>query len=375
MNYNAFFLVALSWLSGLLAEVTVLKQVQVVYDTSPNIRIRGSGFDVVDYKIKLGLGVRGLPPLVTGKDFLVTLDENGDGLMLKLLSTKKWVDLTGLVAPVSLILSSVTFDGSEINLLHEPVTIASVLSVPTVKENPEYLIHSSASDELRIDGIGFIGAIKVDIYFDPPLVKEVAYEDMSAYPLTENQVILRLRRGYTWRELLGPLKVIGVDTGAGAVRVNGDHGVVVAQVVTDINVALSTANTQLTNNNKPQNAPAPGASVPAGVRGAGSDFLNDLVEKKKTVNQAQEQLRAVMESYELKLLDKELALKAREEQLQAKEQQLLEKEAAFRVQKLQLQERIQTLELQLKQQPQIPAREQEQQLQERLRALAKQLQD
>lgn len=89
MNYNAFFLVALSWLSGLLAEVTVLKQVQVVYDTSPNIRIRGSGFDVVDYKIKLGLGVRGLPPLVTGKDFLVTLDENGDGLMLKLLSTKK----------------------------------------------------------------------------------------------------------------------------------------------------------------------------------------------------------------------------------------------------------------------------------------------
>ena len=257
-------------------------------------------------------------------------------------------------------------------MLHKPVTIASVLSAPTVKENLEFVIHSSASDEIRIDGIGFIGARKVDIYFDPPLVKEVAYEDISPYPRTENQVVLRLRHGYKWRELLGPLKVIGVDTGAGAVRVNGEDGVVVAQVVTDINVALSTANTQLANNNKPHSAPAPRASVPAGV---GSDFLNDVAEKKKTANQAQEQLRAVMESYELQLLDKELSLKAREEQLQTKEQQLLEKEAAFRVQKLQLQERIQTLELQLKQQPQIPAREQEQQLQKRLRALAKQLQD
>lgn len=298
---------------------------------------------------------------------------DGQSNYVPLIFFKRWVDSTGFVAQVKLILSSVTFVGSENNLLPEPVTIASVFSTPTVKENLEFVIHSS--DELRIDGIGFIGANKVDIYFDPQQVKEVTYEDVSSYPLTKNQITLRLRHGYKWKESQGPLKVIGVDTGAGPVKVNGDHGVVVAQIVTDINVALSTANTQLANNNKPHSAPAPGASVPAGVRGAGSDFLNDLAEKKKTVNQAQEQLRAVMESYELKLLDKELALKAREEQSLAKEQQLLEKEAAFRVQKLQLQERIQTLELQLKQQPQIPAREQEQQLQERLRALAKQLQD
>lgn len=89
MNYNAFFLVALGWLSGLLAEVSVLRQVQHIYDTSPQVRIRGSGFDAGEKKIKLVLGVRGLSPLLTGKDYQVNLDQNGDGLILILLPDKK----------------------------------------------------------------------------------------------------------------------------------------------------------------------------------------------------------------------------------------------------------------------------------------------
>ena len=88
MILSALFLVALSCLSSLLAEVSVLKQVQVIYDTSPIIRIRGSGFDVSENKITLVLGVRGLPPL-TGKDYRVTIDENGDGLILMLLPNRK----------------------------------------------------------------------------------------------------------------------------------------------------------------------------------------------------------------------------------------------------------------------------------------------
>ncbi len=89
MNYSALLLIALSCLSSLLAEVTVLKQVQVIYDKSPKLRIRGSGFDVDEHKISLVLGAQGLPPLVMDKDYLVNVDEDGDGLILKLLSNRK----------------------------------------------------------------------------------------------------------------------------------------------------------------------------------------------------------------------------------------------------------------------------------------------
>ena len=78
MNYNALLLIALSCLSSLLAEVTVLKQVQVIYDKSPKLRIRGSGLDIDEHKISLVLGAQGLPPLVMDKDYLVNVDDEGD---------------------------------------------------------------------------------------------------------------------------------------------------------------------------------------------------------------------------------------------------------------------------------------------------------
>eukprot|EP00981_Chlorochromonas_danica_P012858 scaffold5492_cov219-Ochromonas_danica.AAC.1 len=46
----------------------------------------------------------------------------------------------------------------------------------------------------------------------------------------KNQIVLRLRHGYSWREEPGPLHVVGVDTGGGPVKVNGDEGVLIADV-------------------------------------------------------------------------------------------------------------------------------------------------
>eukprot|EP01032_Pedospumella_encystans_P020953 gene20953-23789_t len=88
MNFCALLLIALSCLSSLLAEVTVLKQAQVIYDKSPKLRIRGFGFNVDVHKISLVLGAKGLPPLVMDKDYLVNVDQDGDGLILKLLSNR-----------------------------------------------------------------------------------------------------------------------------------------------------------------------------------------------------------------------------------------------------------------------------------------------
>jgi hypothetical protein len=154
------------------------------------------------------------------------------------------------------------------NLLAEPVIVAQVLSTPTVIAT-YYRVFMSASKELRINGTGFIGARKVDLYFQPPLVKEVAYDDVTPYPLTENQVVLRLRHGYNWRDTPGPLLVTGVDTGGGVVNAKNYFGAQVANVLDDqdlIPVAVfPTANTQLIYHDQPDIAIVGQRFNPAGT--------------------------------------------------------------------------------------------------------------
>jgi hypothetical protein len=61
----------------------------------------------------------------------------------------------------------------------EPMIIANVLGTPTVSEN-QNVLYMSASNELRINGSGFMGAKKVDLYFKPPLF----VEDMKLFHLS-----------------------------------------------------------------------------------------------------------------------------------------------------------------------------------------------
>ena len=70
------------------SEVTVLKVVQTIYDRSPKLRIRGSGFDADEHSILLELGSSGSPSLRLDKDYLITKDD--DGLILKLLSARRY---------------------------------------------------------------------------------------------------------------------------------------------------------------------------------------------------------------------------------------------------------------------------------------------
>lgn len=134
----------------------------------------------------------------------------------------RWVDLTGRTPPVALILSGVRFSSNpDKNLLPDPVIVAQVLPTPTVAESSD-IIYTTATNELRINGTGFVGAKKVDLYFSPPLFKEIGYEVVSKFPLVTDQVVLRLRHGYKWREEPGPLMVIGVDTGGGGFLLHHD---------------------------------------------------------------------------------------------------------------------------------------------------------
>ena len=68
----SFILIAASWLIlNATAEVTVLKSVQTIYDKSPKLRIRGTGFDAPD-DILLDLAAVGEANLVLGKDYSVS---------------------------------------------------------------------------------------------------------------------------------------------------------------------------------------------------------------------------------------------------------------------------------------------------------------
>lgn len=225
-----FILIATSLILSAIAEVTVLRVVQTIYDKSPKLRIRGSGFDAPE-DLSLELAAAGEANLLAGKDYSITADDDGDGLILKLLENRKWVNMAGRDPPVGLILSKVALKSSPTkNLLREPMAIAQVLPTPNVYADDQRVIYQSATNELRINGTGFVGAKKVDLYFDPPLYVEVGYEIVSEFPLETDEVVLRLRHQYKWREEPGPLLVIGVDTGGGPVKTNGDDGVLVAQV-------------------------------------------------------------------------------------------------------------------------------------------------
>jgi hypothetical protein len=169
---------------------------------------------------------------------------------------ERWVNLEGRTPPVALILNGVKFASApDVNLLPEPVILANVLPTPTVNENLD-IIFSTATNELRINGTGFVGAKKVELFFNPPLFKSVGYEIVSTFPLVREQLVLRLRHEFKWRFEPGPLYVVGVDTGGGAVKLNGEDGVRVAEVQADLDIhgvtVESTATEQLVYNDDPK---------------------------------------------------------------------------------------------------------------------------
>ena len=68
-------------------EVTILSKVQTIYNKSPKLRIKGSGFDVDEHSILLELSAQNQPTLKVDKDYLISKDD--DGIILKLLSNRK----------------------------------------------------------------------------------------------------------------------------------------------------------------------------------------------------------------------------------------------------------------------------------------------
>ena len=84
---SLFWAVMLVALKTALAKVTISRAVQTIYDRSPRLRIKGSGFDADANDILITLGSQNQPPLKLGQDFMLIKDDQG--LILKLLSVRR----------------------------------------------------------------------------------------------------------------------------------------------------------------------------------------------------------------------------------------------------------------------------------------------
>lgn len=84
---NLIALISLVILGYVYSEVTILAQVQTIYDRAPKVRIKGAGFDADEHDISIEISAIGEEPLRMDKDFI--LSKGDDGIVLKLLTSRK----------------------------------------------------------------------------------------------------------------------------------------------------------------------------------------------------------------------------------------------------------------------------------------------
>lgn len=64
-------------------------QTKIIYDSTPTLRIRGAGFDADEHDIKIDISANGDEPLRMDQDFVLRKPEDNDGIILKLLTSRK----------------------------------------------------------------------------------------------------------------------------------------------------------------------------------------------------------------------------------------------------------------------------------------------
>lgn len=67
----------------------MVTKVQTLYDRSPKLRIKGTGFDADEDDIFLDISAVGEDTLKKDKDYIIDKDDGGDGIILKLLGKRR----------------------------------------------------------------------------------------------------------------------------------------------------------------------------------------------------------------------------------------------------------------------------------------------
>ena len=191
------------------------------------LRIQGKGFEGDGSNLKLGF----VPAMAADSYTVSSASESSVTIMLK--SGKSWPS-TGELGEVTMYLVSVMDSSNpDVNLLEEPVAVATILKTPSVVVHEDRLLYMTGSLKLLVNGSNF-RAKGTKFTFDPPLYEGVDYV-MTVKSRDVCQ--LSLKTGRRWRSdgVPGPLKLTRLDTGGGALRIDSKFGgVTVAEVQADL---------------------------------------------------------------------------------------------------------------------------------------------
>ena len=89
IKYQLLMTLCVIIITNIVGEITILKAVQTIYDQTPKLRIKGSGFDAAESDILLNIAASSQSYLMINIDFMLTKDEYDEGIILKLLPTKR----------------------------------------------------------------------------------------------------------------------------------------------------------------------------------------------------------------------------------------------------------------------------------------------
>ncbi|CAN0294216.1 unnamed protein product [Pylaiella littoralis] len=208
------------------ADITVQENESLrIYQSTNQIRIAGSGFEDVT-KVHFYEGLHEQEPTYA------ISDTKPDQLTLSLVEGSAWIKNPSSL-PVALLVGKIEASPGDVRFFDN---VLSGQKVATVFENPSIQasnikIRPGSTHELTIYGTGFNKVVPPVLDFDPPLASPVNFHVV-------NRTMIRLTLPATaadWTRAepyLGPLRIKGVDTGAGTVVF--DSPVMVTTVVPNV---------------------------------------------------------------------------------------------------------------------------------------------
>ena len=240
----------LTYINGL----TVDGGAKTIYGRSPKLKLSIKGLDTTVDSAAINLTLyyvddAGIQQYVRAlRQYTITKDvEKGQGIILNLLDGQTWAKMDENRAPVSLWLSKISY-GVDVNnpgpnqLASDPVIVARILKTPVVTSSiSPKVIYQTTTPQLTINGTGLVGAKSLKLYFTPSLFVDIDYGIAETqFPLKKDSFKISLRPNGKWcpnpkdgQTYPVKLTLNGIDTGAGPVKVGGDAGVVIANVMPD----------------------------------------------------------------------------------------------------------------------------------------------
>jgi hypothetical protein len=229
-------------------ELIVNIKKQAIFRTSENLlplEIEGlEDVEVDDIFLKLVLSEE--KPLLRNKQYFLKRKEGTKQLAVQFSLRQNW---PSKLEEEVVSITEIRIRGKETsspNFLPVPIQFTRLLEMPHFIPNYKDLYLYENAPELRIHFSSAATLKEWNLIFDPPLVKNVDYDDVTTSSSEDNGLLFKLRPGKKWRKDPGPLKIVGMETEVGKVELDSPDGVICSailpavekdsQQITDVNI-------------------------------------------------------------------------------------------------------------------------------------------